>query len=148
MNTNVQFTPSGKSHLGSRAPAWPGPCRSSRLGGLFQGCRNRRQERTPMGAQGSNRTQASPARRHLGRGDCVSRRGQRTQDFQPSTHQPPEQRELTEHPGSRHPYLPASCLTLLGGRKEGCPGEARAPRTQTGATSTLLRELYLKETAF
>lgn len=103
--------------------------------GLFLGCRSGREERTPTSARGSNRTRASPARCLWDAVPESAEGAKGAQHFQPSAHQPPEQRELTKHLGSRHPHPPASCLTSCPGRKDA--QERRQQREhRRGPTST------------
>ena len=98
-----------------------------------------------MSARGSNRTRASWARRLRDAVPESAEEAEGTQDFQPSAHQPPEQRELTKHLGSRHPHLPASCLTSRRGRED---AQERHQEHRRGPRARLLLRLHLKETAF
>ena len=103
--------------------------------GRFLGCRSGREERTPTSARGSNRTRASPARCLWDAVPESAEGAKGAQHFQPSAHQPPEQRELTKHLGSRHPHPPASCLTSCPGREDA--QERRQQREhRRGPTST------------
>ena len=128
MTTNVQFTPSGKAHLCSRAPAPPGPWPVSglqeRAGGEDPHERSRFQQDTSV-------TRSMP----VGHGAWVSRGGQGRSAL-PAQHSPAPGAKGAHQAPWQPPSPPASFLPDLVPRTGGRPGEAPTAGTQTGATST------------